>query len=304
MRQLDESDSAEKVRVALPVPGWVWRAGRPPDWSSSMREQPSPVGWIRAGPKLGAVGAELDEALLEDGVGAVAEVGTWFLNRAQPERDDEQRPCRALPEGAGGVAVQLVALGVGEQRPGRGRSPRTPAGCGQPRKQRARRTSRRGSSRGRSLADGQRGEQPGFAGDVTQSRKRWEDVVMSGALSPTHWLIIIGVLVVLFGAKKLPEAARGLGQSLRIFKTEISADRGEPPAPDTSAGRDGEPDKPGADAAQPPRTAEQTPGASRHPASDHAPSTAQQRTTAEPTATPAEPGPDHALPPTPRTGGE
>ena len=125
---------------------------------------------------------------------------------------------------------------------------------------------------------------------------------MSGALSPTHWLIIIGVLVVLFGAKKLPEAARGLGQSLRIFKTEISAGRGEPPAADTSAGRDGEPDKPGADAAQPTPTAEQTPGASRHP--DHAPSTAQQRTTAEPTATPAEPGPDHALPPTPRTGGE
>ncbi len=228
MRQLDESDSAAKVRVALPVPGWVWRAGRPPDWSSSMREQRSPVGWIRAGPKLGAVGAELDEALLEDGVGAVAEVGTWFLNRAQPERDDEQRPCRALPEGAGGVAVQLVALGVGEQRPGRGRSPRTPAGCGQPGKQRARRTSRRGSSRGRSLADGQRGEQPGFAGDVTQSRKRWEDVVMSGALSPTHWLIIIGVLVVLFGAKRLPAAWGNHCASSRPKSPPVEASRQRP----------------------------------------------------------------------------
>lgn len=48
---------------------------------------------------------------------------------------------------------------------------------------------------------------------------------MSGALSPTHWLIIIGVLVVLFGAKKLPDAARGLGQSLRIFRAELSAGR-------------------------------------------------------------------------------
>jgi len=46
---------------------------------------------------------------------------------------------------------------------------------------------------------------------------------MSGALSPVHWLIIIGVVVVLFGAKKMPEAARGIGQSLRIFKAEFSA---------------------------------------------------------------------------------
>ncbi len=36
---------------------------------------------------------------------------------------------------------------------------------------------------------------------------------MSGALSPVHWLIIIGVLVLLFGAKKLPDAARGVARS-------------------------------------------------------------------------------------------
>ena len=58
---------------------------------------------------------------------------------------------------------------------------------------------------------------------------------MSGALSPVHWLIIIGVVVVLFGAKKMPEAARGIGQSLRIFKAEFSdasdhAAPAEPPA--------------------------------------------------------------------------
>ena len=42
-----------------------------------------------------------------------------------------------------------------------------------------------------------------------------------GALSPTHWLIIIGVLVVLFGAKRLPDAARSLGRSARILKAEV-----------------------------------------------------------------------------------
>ncbi|MFG3524410.1 Sec-independent protein translocase subunit TatA [Nocardia nova] len=43
-----------------------------------------------------------------------------------------------------------------------------------------------------------------------------------GSLSPTHWLIIALVIVVLFGAKRLPDAARGLGRSLRIFKSEMS----------------------------------------------------------------------------------
>jgi sec-independent protein translocase protein TatA len=33
-------------------------------------------------------------------------------------------------------------------------------------------------------------------------------------------LIIALVIVLLFGAKKLPDAARGLGRSLRIFKAE------------------------------------------------------------------------------------
>ena len=32
---------------------------------------------------------------------------------------------------------------------------------------------------------------------------------------------ILAVLVLLFGAKKLPDAARGIGRSLRIFKAEI-----------------------------------------------------------------------------------
>lgn len=42
-----------------------------------------------------------------------------------------------------------------------------------------------------------------------------------GGLSPWHWLILLAVVVVLFGAKKLPDAARSLGKSMRIFKSEI-----------------------------------------------------------------------------------
>jgi sec-independent protein translocase protein TatA len=45
--------------------------------------------------------------------------------------------------------------------------------------------------------------------------------------TPTHLVIILLVIVVLFGAKKLPSAARGIGQSLRIFKAEMSAKDGK-----------------------------------------------------------------------------
>lgn len=35
-----------------------------------------------------------------------------------------------------------------------------------------------------------------------------------------EWLIIVALILLLFGAKRLPDAARGLGRSLRIFKAE------------------------------------------------------------------------------------
>jgi len=46
-------------------------------------------------------------------------------------------------------------------------------------------------------------------------------VTKLGGLQPWHWLIVIAVFVLLFGAKKLPDAARSLGKSRRIFKSEI-----------------------------------------------------------------------------------
>ena len=39
-------------------------------------------------------------------------------------------------------------------------------------------------------------------------------------LGAPELLIIVGILVLLFGAKKLPELARGSGRALRIFKSE------------------------------------------------------------------------------------
>jgi sec-independent protein translocase protein TatA len=41
-----------------------------------------------------------------------------------------------------------------------------------------------------------------------------------GALKPWHIIVFVIVLVLLFGAKRLPDAARSLGRSLRIIKAE------------------------------------------------------------------------------------
>ncbi|MGH3871458.1 MAG: Sec-independent protein translocase subunit TatA [Pseudonocardiaceae bacterium] len=54
---------------------------------------------------------------------------------------------------------------------------------------------------------------------------------------PSGWelILLLGVLVLLFGATKLPTAARSIGQSMRIFKAETkglrSEDEAPPPAP-------------------------------------------------------------------------
>lgn len=42
-----------------------------------------------------------------------------------------------------------------------------------------------------------------------------------GTWSIWHWVVVILVAILLFGSKRLPDAARGLGRSMRIFKSEI-----------------------------------------------------------------------------------
>ena len=51
---------------------------------------------------------------------------------------------------------------------------------------------------------------------------------------PTELLIILAIVLVLFGAKKIPELARGLGEGIRNFKSAL---------------KDGDKDKPGEDKA-------------------------------------------------------
>ena len=38
-------------------------------------------------------------------------------------------------------------------------------------------------------------------------------------LGPTEWILIAIIIIVLFGGKKIPELARGLGKGIREFKS-------------------------------------------------------------------------------------
>jgi len=49
---------------------------------------------------------------------------------------------------------------------------------------------------------------------------------------PMHWLIILVVVLILFGGRKIPELMRGLGEGVRGFNEGMSgqAGKGNPPA--------------------------------------------------------------------------
>lgn len=67
-----------------------------------------------------------------------------------------------------------------------------------------------------------------------------------GSLGVPELLIIAGVIILLFGARKLPEMARSLGKSAKAFKEETKGMRGDKDADATDT----------ADAAKPAAKAE------------------------------------------------
>jgi sec-independent protein translocase protein TatA len=61
---------------------------------------------------------------------------------------------------------------------------------------------------------------------------------MLSNLTGWHFLIILVVILLLFGAPKLPGLARSLGQSMKIFKSEIAPERTEETKPDPASSDD------------------------------------------------------------------
>ncbi len=54
--------------------------------------------------------------------------------------------------------------------------------------------------------------------------------MLRNAFEPWHLVLIILAFVLLFGSKKLPDMARGLGRSMRILKSEAKALQDDAPA--------------------------------------------------------------------------
>ena len=43
-----------------------------------------------------------------------------------------------------------------------------------------------------------------------------------GSFSILHWIIVLAVVLLLFGPKRLPDLARGVGESIREFKKAVN----------------------------------------------------------------------------------
>jgi len=59
---------------------------------------------------------------------------------------------------------------------------------------------------------------------------------MFANLNGWHAVIIIAVILLLFGAPKIPQLARSLGQSMRILKTEIREEPGSKGGSEATSG--------------------------------------------------------------------
>jgi len=59
---------------------------------------------------------------------------------------------------------------------------------------------------------------------------------MFGSLGVPELLIILLIVIIIFGANKLPQLGKGIGQGLKNFKESIKGDEPPPPPPNKNAG--------------------------------------------------------------------
>ena len=52
-----------------------------------------------------------------------------------------------------------------------------------------------------------------------------------GEFSIFHWLIVLAVVLIFFGGRRIPEVMKGLGEGIRSFKEGMSGSSQTPPPP-------------------------------------------------------------------------
>jgi len=51
-----------------------------------------------------------------------------------------------------------------------------------------------------------------------------------GEFSIFHWLIVLAIVLIFFGGRRIPEVMKGLGEGIRSFKDGMSGTSTTPPA--------------------------------------------------------------------------
>jgi sec-independent protein translocase protein TatA len=51
-----------------------------------------------------------------------------------------------------------------------------------------------------------------------------------GEFSIFHWLVVLAIVLILFGGRKIPEVMKGLGEGIRNFKEGMSGASHTPPS--------------------------------------------------------------------------
>ena len=65
---------------------------------------------------------------------------------------------------------------------------------------------------------------PGMPAGVGMTFRVLEEPMFEGLFQPMHLLVVLGIALLLFGPKKLPELGKGLGEGIRKFKSSLRED--------------------------------------------------------------------------------
>ncbi len=56
-----------------------------------------------------------------------------------------------------------------------------------------------------------------------------------GEFSIFHWMVVLAIILIFFGGKRIPEIMKGFGEGIRSFKEGMSGASHNPPSPPTQA---------------------------------------------------------------------
>jgi sec-independent protein translocase protein TatA len=73
------------------------------------------------------------------------------------------------------------------------------------------------------------GYYPGRPAGVSDDDPSIGGPMFEGLFQPMHLLVVLGIALLLFGPKKLPELGKGLGEGIRKFKSSLREDGQESP---------------------------------------------------------------------------